>query len=101
MEYVGDAIKLVVFVAILAFVGVKMLLAKGLPAAWVSSSTPSWLSGVHIPTAWSLLVIAVILTGGIVGSVLWAPTIGITATTRTSTTRSAWAARRSASKATA
>jgi tellurite resistance protein TerC len=56
---------------ILAFVGVKMLLAKGLPAAWVSSSTPTWLSGVHIPTAWSLLVIAVILTGGIVASVLW------------------------------
>jgi tellurite resistance protein TerC len=56
---------------ILGFVGIKMLLAKGLPAAWVSSSTPTWLSGVHIPTGWSLLVIAFILTAGIVASVLW------------------------------
>jgi tellurite resistance protein TerC len=56
---------------ILAFVGVKMLLAKGLPAAWVGPSTPSWLTGVHIPTGWSLVVIASILAVGVIASIRW------------------------------
>jgi tellurite resistance protein TerC len=57
--------------AILGFVGLKMLLEKGLPAAWVGESTPRWLTGVHIPTGWSLLVIGSILVVAIVASVLW------------------------------
>ncbi|HKY16214.1 MAG TPA: TerC/Alx family metal homeostasis membrane protein, partial [Microthrixaceae bacterium] len=56
---------------ILAFVGVKMLLAEGLPDAWTSEDTPSWLDGVHIPTALSLGVIALVIVLGVVASILW------------------------------
>jgi tellurite resistance protein TerC len=57
--------------AILGFVGLKMLLEKGLPTALVGESTPSWLTGVHIGTGWSLLVIGTILAVAIVASMLW------------------------------
>ena len=58
---------------ILAFVGVKMLLAQGLPEAWVGDDAPSWLTGFHIPIGLSLVFIAAVLTVAIVASLLRTP----------------------------
>jgi len=56
--------------AILAFVGVKMLLAEGVPSALRGAWTPRWLRGLHISIALSLSVIAAVLVVTIVVSLV-------------------------------
>ena len=46
---------------ILAFVGVKMLLAEGIPEGLRGDWTPHWLEGLHIPIGLSLGIIAVVM----------------------------------------
>ena len=55
---------------ILAFVGVKMLLAEGVPTVVRGSWTPHWLRGLHIPIGLSLGLIAVVLAVTIGASIL-------------------------------
>jgi tellurite resistance protein TerC len=55
---------------ILAFVGVKMILAQGIPDSIGGDSLPSWLRGFHIPTGLSLAFIAAVLAVSIIASLM-------------------------------
>jgi tellurite resistance protein TerC len=55
---------------ILAFVGLKMLLAEGIPSGLRGTWTPGWLEGIDISIALSLTIIGVVMAATIALSIL-------------------------------